>query len=254
MTLPNSAKAARAIGVKFFFTGKPCVHGHIAQRYVSGSCAECKAIDRVKNSKENAKYARAWRVENPEKCKEYHEEAKAAGCGKDYYRRNREKEIKSAMEWRAQNLERAKETARNWYKKNQEWCRERAKRYNKNAVILSAKYRAADPEKYRARTRAWRKKYPDRARVSDANKKAMRKRAEGKFTRADVEKLMSLQKSKCIYCPRSLKKKFHIDHIHPLSKGGSNWPSNLQLLCEPCNLHKHTTDPIVFAQRLGRLL
>jgi hypothetical protein len=32
---------------------------------------------------------------------------------------------------------------------------------------------------------------------------------------------------------------FHIDHIHPRSRGGSDDPSNLQLLCATCNLHKH---------------
>lgn len=29
-----------------------------------------------------------------------------------------------------------------------------------------------------------------------------------------------------------------IDHMHPYSRGGSNHPSNLQVLCGPCNRHK----------------
>ena len=32
--------------------------------------------------------------------------------------------------------------------------------------------------------------------------------------------------------------KLHVDHIKPVSKGGDNHPSNLQTLCEECNLGK----------------
>ena len=31
--------------IRFYFTGKPCKHGHIAERYtLTGQCAECVRI------------------------------------------------------------------------------------------------------------------------------------------------------------------------------------------------------------------
>ena len=45
-----SAKAARAKGLKYYYTGKPCKHGHVSERYVgtgpklNGGCMECRRL------------------------------------------------------------------------------------------------------------------------------------------------------------------------------------------------------------------
>ena len=37
-----SRKEAKSRGLKKYFTGKPCKHGHIAERYVDGGgCKDC---------------------------------------------------------------------------------------------------------------------------------------------------------------------------------------------------------------------
>ncbi len=46
---------------------------------------------------------------------------------------------------------------------------------------------------------------------------------------------------RCVKCgANSQQTKLHIDHKIPVSKGGTNEPSNLQTLCERCNLGKGT--------------
>ena len=40
----------------------------------------------------------------------------------------------------------------------------------------------------------------------------------------------------CVRC--GAKKELHFDHIIPVAKGGGNVESNIQILCQPCNLRK----------------
>jgi len=75
------------------------------------------------------------------------------------------------------------------------------------------------------------------------------------FTALDVLNLYKLQSYKCVYCKCSiLNNNYHIDHIMPLSKGGTNELSNIQLLCPDCNLKKNNKLPEEFAQTFGQLL
>lgn len=252
--MTSTSSEAKRTGAGFFFTGKPCRRGHVAKRYASGSCVECKTEDRTKNREATIQYVREWRKRNPEKTREYHEKEKAAGYGKEYYKKNRERQIEKSTNWRLANLERARETVRVWYGKNREWVNERNKRYRAKTRFRNQKYREADREKYRLKTKEWRIKYPDRDRASQINKKAKRKLAEGKFTAQDINHRLMAQRDRCALCAVRLNGSYHIDHINPLSRGGTNWPKNIQLLCESCNLRKHSSDPIDFARREGRLL
>ena len=51
-------------GLKKYYTGEPCIHGHIAERYVAKSaCVECKKIQQI-NQKKNAKAERIKKYGN----------------------------------------------------------------------------------------------------------------------------------------------------------------------------------------------
>lgn len=79
--VPATADEARKLGLKFFFTGQPCKHGHISVRDTTHSnrCLTCiqssnrkaqaKYAKKPKAKKLQAKHMKAWRDKNLEECR-----------------------------------------------------------------------------------------------------------------------------------------------------------------------------------------
>ncbi len=63
--------------------------------------------------------------------------------------------------------------------------------------------------------------------------------APGSYTEYDVALIRIKLSDCCFYCGARLKGGGEKDHITPLSKGGSNWPSNITLACLSCNRDKY---------------
>ena len=215
-----SRKEAIQQGLKFYFTGKPCKSGHTSERYTSnGRCRECHIKFYYKNNK---------------------------------YILNREKK------YREKNKEKISQSWKNWYKKNAIKHKNKNKTYAQNNINYVREYALnyynSNKEKIKNNSLKWAKENKEKVSVNSSKRRARKRNAEGFFTKENVLKLGENQKWKCVYCYINIKNIYHVDHIIPLIKGGSNFPKNLQLLCPTCNLKKSAKHPIDFAQENGLLL
>lgn len=75
-------------------------------------------------------------------------------------------------------------------------------------------------------------------RVANRNHKAKRRDAEGSYTTQEWLNLKAQYGFYCLRCGRhesELDDPLEQDHVIPISKGGTNWITNIQPLCETCN-------------------
>jgi 5-methylcytosine-specific restriction endonuclease McrA len=139
--------------------------------------------------------------------------------------------------------------------KNKEVLNKKAKEYRENnrerATRSHREYRRRNIEHFREYYKHKYRKNPTYTKVLSALGRSRRKNAEGCFTTKDISILLQKQQGMCVYCNCDIAEVYHIDHIMPLSKGGTNWPDNLQLLCPTCNLRKNAKLPEVYEAEIG---
>ncbi len=97
----------------------------------------------------------------------------------------------------------------------------------------------------------YRKENKEQVYASNAARRAMKRGAVGRYTKAEVTALYEAQNGCCVYCRSKLGTVFHRDHIIPLVAGGRNDIGNIQLLCPTCNLRKNKKLPDEFARSMS---
>jgi 5-methylcytosine-specific restriction endonuclease McrA len=196
---------------------------------------------------------RKWVTENAARKKE---------ADSRYYAERRDQILEYSREYREKNASLIKERQRAAYYSRSDEQRRRA-------LEASRELRARKRDYFNQKTRERRKENRDKHLESkkryyrrnkdvhvaqQARRRAAKRNAEGDHKGHDRQRLRQIQKNKCAYCKVNLGKGGELDHIIPLARGGSNWPSNLQWLCEPCNRSKGALDPVDYAQKRGLLL
>lgn len=147
-------------------------------------------------------------------------------------------------EWAKQNQEKKNEISRKWNELNRHQKRE-----------INAVYRAIKNEEIKQKRKAQRQKDPSIERIKAAMRKALKLGNGGSLSKNIVQLLLAKQEGLCACCQQPLNGSFHLDHIMPLSLGGRNDDSNVQLLLPRCNLQKFVSPPEKFmARRLAEKL
>lgn len=133
--------------------------------------------------------------------------------------------------YRKANQERLREQERERYKRNPDKIKEK-----------NAEWCRRNPDKARERNIRWRARHLEKAR-DWAWKSASRARARKKdcnYDDIDRREVLRRFNGRCGICGRPIAKgkKFHIDHIVPLEKGGEHSYANTQPAHPHCNLVK----------------
>lgn len=143
-----------------------------------------------------------------------------------------------AKKWRENNLDKAKLTNKRWAENNKEasyLIKKRWQQNNKEKVSASTrKWQLANAEHIKLVSQIWASNNKD-LRLQTAARRRARKAENGIFYISPKD-LRKLRNQICFYCRRNPGSE--IDHVIPISRGGTHGIGNLVLACRACNRSK----------------
>lgn len=159
---------------------------------------------------------------------------------REYYAANRERILAKKADYYVDNKATIAPRAAAFREDNRERLREEARAYSaenrEERRVRQAAYRAANPEAWRE----WSKRNPEKIRLAQLTRRTrMHEGSTAEVTPKDIQKLINRHDGCCVYCGiKPTNEPMQIDHVVPISKGGSNTIGNLLPACRSCNSSK----------------
>ena len=207
---------------------------------------------------------RRYYAEHVEAKRKYARDYRAAHLNEktEYLRRynatHKEQARANNQRYREEHRTEIREYQRRYRAEHREQIRENDRRYRTSHLnehrAEGRRYYARHHDERRARQREYLKKHPEFARAYVTRRRARKHAADGNFKPKDVRRQLRSQKGRCYWCNAKLNGEHHIDHVIPLSRGGSNGPDNIVIACPICNLSKGDKLPHEWEGNGGKLL
>jgi 5-methylcytosine-specific restriction endonuclease McrA len=168
----------------------------------------------------------------------------------------KEQRTQALLRYRVRHKERLRAIAHLEYQANPDRVKERQKKYLSKPeskikrAKLSQKWREEHPGYYREYWKRYRVENRDRVREYNRKAKALRRGSSG--ADRNVMQIIRQWKSEpffqCTYCDKVFDvSQLHIDHIIPVSRGGTHSEGNICKSCPKCNRRKSFKNPEEFA-------
>jgi hypothetical protein len=248
-----SREAAKAAGLKFFFTGKPCRNGHIAERYMTGwACVECSREyqklpkeDRPKRpfkmgARDAAKANGLVRYNIGKPCKNGHLTGRYVSNGYCVTCT-----LEKAAVWEKSNWKKVSGKKRGyqekWFASNPKY---RTEYYHKNSERVLERRRATyeeNSEVIKARHKIYRDNNPHKMAAYAGRRRASERRAQPGWLTREHRSEMEAVYAEARRLTESTGVTHHVDHIVPLrgkTVCGLHVPWNLQVLTAKDNIRK----------------
>lgn len=212
---------------------KMCLSNKICNRSKS-YCEHCLDLRRSANrkynqshKKENYQRTLEWNKKNPVKSKQHrkkyaesHKE-KVKELNRAYKKTKKYQE--QQREYRRNNREHINKCSSDWQKEN----KERRNKYVKE-------WMSRNPDKQPIYSRTYQLKHPEKSIGSSKKRREIFKSIKGSFNLHEWNDLVSKTGNKCLRCGKN-GVKLTIDHVVPITEGGTHYISNIQPLCRRCN-------------------